>query len=60
MSRLDELAKGMPLGHSISSHVIHGWCSYCPGRSVPYEVEAWRVWAHDLLIAAEEGMRGGA
>ncbi|MEU4228289.1 hypothetical protein AB0F17_28680 [Nonomuraea sp. NPDC026600] len=57
----DGLREGVPLGHSVAAHVIHGWCSHCggPGRSVAHEVEAWRVWAHRMLLAVEEGARGG-
>lgn len=59
MSTGDGLREGVPLGHSIASHNILGWCSYCPGRSVAYEVEAWRVWAHHMLLAAEPSDQSG-
>jgi hypothetical protein len=35
----------IPLGHSISSHVVHGWCCICPDRTVEEEVAAWQVWS---------------
>ena len=37
----------IPLGHSIPSHRVHGWCSHCPGRSVFEELAAWQVGAMD-------------
>lgn len=38
----------IPLGHSISSHHVHGWCAKCPGHSVYEELAAWQVWAATL------------
>ena len=35
----------VPLGHSISSHVVLGWCCLCRGKTVDEEVNAWRVWS---------------
>lgn len=43
-----------PLGHSIASHVLLGWCLHCPGRSVAEEVCAWQVWAGRLPHVAAE------
>ncbi|WP_030917406.1 hypothetical protein [Streptomyces sp. NRRL B-24720] len=37
------LATETPLGHSTPSHHVLGWCSHCPGRSVPEELAAWQV-----------------
>lgn len=32
-----------PLGHSIPSHRVHGYCSLCKGRTVAEELAAWQV-----------------
>ncbi|MFF0092692.1 hypothetical protein ACFYSF_22400 [Streptomyces canus] len=32
-----------PLGHSIPSHRVHGYCSLCEGRIVAEELAAWQV-----------------
>ncbi|MER5699479.1 hypothetical protein ACWDBO_48905 [Streptomyces mirabilis] len=32
-----------PLGHSIPSHRVHGYCSHCQGRTVAEELAAWQV-----------------
>lgn len=39
------MVDGIPLGHSISTHVVFGWCSYCKDHETVEEVDAWRVWA---------------
>jgi hypothetical protein len=31
-----------PPGHSAAAHRAHGWCAFCPGRTVMDEVGAWR------------------
>jgi hypothetical protein len=54
------LRGGTPLGHSLSAHHVHGWCSHCPGRTPAEELGAWQVWALTLLTTVEEGARGGA
>lgn len=43
-----------PLGHSITSHFLLGWCSHCPGHSALQEMSAWRVWAGRLPHVAAE------
>lgn len=47
----------IPLGHSIPSHRVHGWCSHCPGRSMPEELAAWQVDAMERLLTENERMR---
>ncbi|MGW2951516.1 hypothetical protein [Streptomyces eurythermus] len=32
-----------PLGHSIPSHRVHGFCAHCRGRTVAEELAAWQV-----------------
>ncbi|MFF5968258.1 hypothetical protein ACFY64_31950 [Streptomyces collinus] len=32
-----------PLGHSIPSHRVLGFCTLCPGRTVAEELAAWQV-----------------
>lgn len=39
----------VPLGHSISSHTVFGWCCQCPDRTTADEVVAWRSWAVDSI-----------
>ncbi len=48
---------GIPLGHSIASHLTHGWCAVCPDRDPTQEVVAWRVWAgqHMPVVAKAVG-----
>lgn len=36
---------GIPLGHDIPAHVVHGWCCICHGRTAYEEVNAWRQWS---------------
>ncbi|WP_381792974.1 hypothetical protein [Streptomyces niveus] len=36
-----------PLGHSIPSHRVLGWCSHCPGRSLAEELMAWQLDAQE-------------
>lgn len=46
-----------PLGHSIPSHHVLGWCSRCPGRSAYEELAGWQVWAAALPEVREEVFR---
>jgi hypothetical protein len=48
-----ELREGAPIGHSMSSHHVHGWCSHCADRTPADEVVAWRVWAQARLLAGD-------
>ncbi|MYR59605.1 hypothetical protein GTY54_26340 [Streptomyces sp. SID625] len=32
-----------PLGHSIPSHRVHGYCAHCQGRTAAEELAAWQV-----------------
>ncbi|MFG2404268.1 hypothetical protein ACGFR8_07990 [Streptomyces brevispora] len=32
-----------PIGHSVSAHRAHGWCSHCPDHTPVGEVIAWRT-----------------
>ncbi|MFD3612375.1 hypothetical protein ACFWXA_30775 [Streptomyces atroolivaceus] len=32
-----------PLGHSVSAHRVHGWCSHCRDHGLAEEVAAWRM-----------------
>jgi hypothetical protein len=51
-------SEGVPLGHSISAHRIHGWCSCCAGHSLAEEVCAWQAWAYPRLgVLLEEAPR---
>ncbi len=43
-----------PLGHSIASHHILGWCCHCPGRTAAWELAAWQVWAGTLPEVRQE------
>lgn len=45
-----------PLGHSTPSHHVLGWCSHCPGRSVPEELAAWQVDALDRALGRGDEM----
>ena len=45
-----------PLGHSTPSHPVLGWCSHCPGRSVPEELAAWQVDALDRALGRNDEM----
>ncbi|MFJ1607035.1 hypothetical protein ACIOHS_27235 [Streptomyces sp. NPDC088253] len=38
-----DLMRAAPLGHSIPSHRVHGYCSHCQGRTVAEELAAWQV-----------------
>lgn len=49
---------GVPLGHSITSHRVHGWCSHCRRREPWEEIAAWRAWARKLLIDPPDGPAG--
>ncbi|WP_326814000.1 MULTISPECIES: hypothetical protein [unclassified Streptomyces] len=42
-----------PLGHSIPSHRVLGWCSHCPGRSLAEEVAAWQIDAQERHAAEQ-------
>ncbi|MFI6496875.1 hypothetical protein [Nonomuraea typhae] len=42
-------SEGVPLGHSIAAHRIHGWCYLCADHTLAEEVLAWQVWAYELL-----------
>ncbi|WP_406145640.1 hypothetical protein [Streptomyces anulatus] len=44
----------IPLGHSIPSHRVHGWCSHCPGRSMAEELGAWQVGAMDRTTTTDD------
>lgn len=44
----------IPLGHSIPSHRVHGWCSHCPGRSMAEELGAWQVGAMDRPATTDD------
>ncbi|MEV0822517.1 hypothetical protein [Nonomuraea rubra] len=46
----DELRERTPLGHSLSSHRVFGWCSHCADHTPAEELVAWRVWAQNLLL----------
>jgi hypothetical protein len=39
----------IPLGHSIASHVVLGFCCKDPGREVWEELAAWQLWAGEHL-----------
>ncbi|MFJ9985311.1 hypothetical protein ACIQUD_14985 [Streptomyces globisporus] len=45
-----------PLGHSTPSHHVLGWCSHCPGRSVPEELAAWQVDAMSRALGRDDEM----
>ncbi len=47
----------MPLGHSITSHVVLGWCCLCPGKDVDQETNAWRLWAMKNVPDVDEALR---
>ncbi|MFD8469052.1 hypothetical protein ACFV10_28590 [Streptomyces cyaneofuscatus] len=46
----------IPLGHSIPSHRVHGWCSHCPGRSMAEELAAWQVDALNRALGRSDEM----
>jgi hypothetical protein len=56
MTRLQE-QYGIPLGHSISSHVVHGWCWHCPDKTAVEEAAAWQVWATKNVPEVAEAVR---
>lgn len=46
----------IPLGHSISSHIVLGWCCNCSGKSVNDEVNAWRAWSMTHVAEVDEAV----
>lgn len=50
-----ELPRTAPLGHSIPSHRVHGFCSLCQGRTVAEELAAWQVHEQARYETAERG-----
>ncbi|MDX3345898.1 hypothetical protein PV387_03465 [Streptomyces sp. ME02-6987-2C] len=42
-----------PLGHSTSSHRVHGYCSLCRGRTIAEELIAWQVHEQARYEAAQ-------
>lgn len=50
------MPRGIPLGHWISAHVVHGWCCLCPGRTIDDEVIAWRLWAATHVPEVDEAL----
>lgn len=42
-----------PLGHSISAHRVHGWCSHCRGHGPFEELVAWRADANERHAAED-------
>jgi hypothetical protein len=46
----------IPLGHSIPSHVVHGWCCLCPGKTADDEVNAWRLWSMTNVPEVDEAV----
>lgn len=50
----------IPLGHSIATHTVHGWCCLCHDRTVSEETNAWRLWAmNNVPEVAEAVSRNG-
>ncbi|MEU6594260.1 hypothetical protein ABZ923_34495 [Streptomyces sp. NPDC046881] len=43
-----------PLGHSVPSHRVHGYCSHCQGRTVAEELAAWQVREQERYEAADD------
>ncbi|NDK24657.1 hypothetical protein FSY75_09245 [Streptomyces sp. TR1341] len=43
-----------PLGHSIPSHRVLGWCSLCPDRSPAEELMAWQLDAEERHAEEED------
>ncbi|MEU7323408.1 hypothetical protein ABZ682_23080 [Streptomyces griseoviridis] len=50
-----DLTRTAPLGHSISSHRVHGYCSLCRGRTVAEELAAWQIHEQARYEAAQLG-----
>lgn len=43
-----------PIGHSISAHRVHGWCSHCSDHTPAHEVIAWRTREAERHAASEK------
>ncbi|MFJ6565506.1 hypothetical protein ACIQMV_37830 [Streptomyces sp. NPDC091412] len=42
-----------PLGHSVASHRVHGWCSHCTDHYPVEEMVAWRHHENDRYEVAK-------
>ncbi len=56
-ARRYEVPDDVPLGHDITTHVVHGWCCLCPSKTVNAELNAWRLWAMNNLPDVDGAVR---